>query len=113
MRGQDALIAQRLQRRAPAIVFVNDYPCRTDWFESHEQATLCTHGDAIDLLDLRCLVGLRVSISALSAERAQALFERACACGAAVVAAVQIQPERHPTEQQGWCQIYRKENSNG
>ena len=113
MRGHTEIIAARMQRKAPSFVFVNDYPCKTDWFERAEQATVCTHGDAIDTLDLRYLVGLRVSISATTEARAQALFARVKAAGAAAVAAVHVQPDCHPTAQRGWCQVFTREVSNG
>ncbi len=100
MRGHHDLIAQRLRGRAPRIVFVNDYPCRTNWFETHDHATLCTAGDPLSSLDLRCLVGLRVSISATTEARAKALFDRAKAAGAAVVAAC--------ADQTGWAEIFHK-----
>jgi hypothetical protein len=109
MRGHTAIIEQRMQRRAPRIVFVNDYPCKTDWFEHAEQATVCTHGDTLSNLDLRFLVGLRVSISATTEARAQALFERVKAAGAQAVAAVHVQPNCHPLDQRGWCQVFTKE----
>lgn len=109
MRGHTNIIEQRMQHRAPRMVFVNDYPCKTDWFEQSEQATVCTHGDHIGMLDLRFLVGLRVSISATSQDRAQALFERVKAAGAAAVAAVHVLPNCHPQDQRGWCQVFTKE----
>ena len=112
MRGHQDIIAARMQRKAPAMVFVNDYPCRTDWFEQAEHATVCTHSDSLSNLDLRFLVGLRVSISATTEARAKALFECVKAAGASVVAAVHVQPEFHATAQRGWCQVFTKEVSN-
>lgn len=109
MRGHLNIIAARMQRKAPAIVFVNDYPCRTDWFESTEHATVCTHADSISSLDLRFLVGLRVSVSATTEARAKALFERVKAAGAAVVAAVHVQPGLSHSDQRGWCNVFTKE----
>lgn len=109
MHGHTAIIAARMQRQAPRFVFVNDYPCKSDWFEQGEQATVCTHNDAIGGLDLRFLVGLRVSISATTEARAQALFERVKAAGAAAVAAVHVQPGIAPSAQRGWCQVFTKE----
>lgn len=109
MRGHTAIISARMQRKAPVMVFVNDYPCHTDWFAHAEHATVCTHADSIHNLDLRFLVGLRVSISATTEARAKALFERVKAAGAAAVAAVHVQPGQHATAQRGWCQVFTKE----
>jgi len=91
MRGYEKLIELRRAHKAPRFVFVNDYPCRTDWHENAGDAvTVCTAGDDIDLLDLRCLVGLRVSISSPAEARAKALFERCKDAGAATVAACHV-----------------------
>jgi len=57
MRGQDQIIQNRMDGKAPSIVFVNDYPCKTDWFEHGEQATICTHKDALRNLDMRFFGG--------------------------------------------------------
>jgi hypothetical protein len=109
MHGHTDIIANRMQGRAPRFVFVNDYPCKTDWFERGEQATVCTHGDSVNSLDLRFLVGLRVSVSATTESRAMALFERVKAAGAAAVAAVHVLPNCSPSAQRGWCQVFTKE----
>ena len=108
MRGHTDIIANRLRGRAPKFVFVNDYPCRTDWLQHQEAATVCTAGSPLSSLDLRFLVGLRVSISAPSAERAQALFAMAKAAGAAVVAACHVQPQLAAWQQTGWAEIFHK-----
>jgi DNA (cytosine-5)-methyltransferase 1 len=36
MKGHNTIIASRLCRNKPPFVFVNDYPCKTDWFETGE-----------------------------------------------------------------------------
>ena len=109
MRGHENLIRMRVEGLRPKIVFVNDYPCKTDWFDHKEHATVCTENDPLSSLDLRFLVGLRVSISATTESRAKALFERVKAAGAAVVAAVHVQHEKHHTAQSGWCEVFKKE----
>ena len=74
MHGHLPLIAMRKRGIKPGIVFLNDYPCETskDWHNPGEEfgeswgldhATVCTVGDVIQLLDLRFLVGMRVSIT--------------------------------------------------
>jgi hypothetical protein len=109
MRGHGKIIEMRMAGKTPPFVFVNDYPCKTDWFDVGDHATVCTHGDSVSSIDMRFLVGLRVSISATSEGRAKALFESAKRAGAAVVAACHVKPERHQFDQDGWVEIFRKE----
>lgn len=109
MRGQEKIISQRLNGHVPSIVFLNDYPCKTDWFDHREHATVCTAKDALSSLDLRFLVGLRVSITAITLDRAQALFERVKLAGASVVAACHMQPGVHAAQQNGWTEIFYRE----
>lgn len=110
MRGHEHLIQMRLNRKAPRIVFVNDYPCKTDWFDNPGDAvTICTHGDDIKTLDIRFLVGLAVSISSPSESRAKALYARCRAIGVATVGACHVQSDKKPWEQTGWAEVYRRE----
>lgn len=110
MRGHQKLIELRMERKRPAIVFLNDYPCQTDWHSNPGDAvTISTAGDVVQTLDLRFLVGLTVSISSLSEIRAKALFEKCKASGAAVVAACHLLADQHPWKQSGWTSVYRKE----
>lgn len=108
MRGHDKIIEARIAGSTPSIVFLNDYPCKTDWFDFSDYSTICTAGDPVTSLDLRFLIGLTVSISATSEQRAKALFDRVKQAGAKVVAACHIQNTHH-TAQTGWFEIYRKE----
>ena len=108
MRGHERLIEMRRAGKTPRYVFVNDYPCQTDWFETGDHATICTDGDSVELLDLRCLVGLTVSVSATSEARAKALLEACKRAGAAVVAACHVQADRHQFDQSGWSAIWRR-----
>ena len=113
MRGHDHLIATRCSGHVPRIVFVNDSPCDTDWHTTGDHVTLCTAGDTVPLLDLRCLVGLRVSISSPSEARAKALADRCKASGAATVAACHVQPDRAPFDQAGWAEVWRRPEQKG
>lgn len=90
MRGHEKIIAMRLRGKAPEVVFLNDWPCETDWAEWGEFPTVCVAGDSIPLLDLRFLIGLTVSISSDSEERAKALFEACKAVPVAVVVSLHI-----------------------
>lgn len=87
MRGHEDIIRMRLGGKSPKFVFINDYQCKTDWFEHHDHATVCTAGDSVASIDLRFVRGLSVSISALTERRAKAIAEACKLAGAAVVAA--------------------------
>ena len=108
MRGQHQLIEMREQRKKPGIVFLNDYPCDVNWHTDRDAAvTICTHGDQLKTIDLRFLVGLKVSISSTVEQRAKQLFELVKSNGAAVVAACHVQPGQHPEHQSGWAEVWR------
>jgi hypothetical protein len=106
MKGHDTLIKLRKAGKVPKIVFLNDYPCKTDWFEHGDHVTISTDGDALSSLDLRFLVGLRVSISSPFESRAKAIFAKAKWFGAKTVAACHMQKGVKPWEQAGWTEIY-------
>lgn len=109
MKGHEDIISLRRARQAPAMVFINDYPCKTDWLRERAAATVCTHGDVIQMLDLRFLVGLKVSISSDSEVRAKALMEACRNAGAHTVAACHVQEGRQPWQQSGWCEVWSKQ----
>lgn len=106
MRGHEQLIAMRKAGKRPAIVFVNDYPCRTDWFETDgEHVTVCVAGDNLDRADLRFLVGVMVSATGSTEARARALMAACQRAGAAVVGAVHSIAEQRFGS--GWCEAWR------
>jgi hypothetical protein len=113
MKGHKEIIALRCKGKKPGFVFVNDYPCKTDWFENHEHATVCTASDSVSSMDFRFLVGMRVSVSATTEARAKAIFERIKAAGALAVAAVHVQIGVNSWEQAGWCEVYESEKAYG
>ena len=119
MIGHLPLIAMRKRGIKPAIVFLNDWPCDTskDWHNPGEKdgeswgpdhATVNTVGDVIQLLDLRFLVGLQVSISSFSEIRAKALFDQAKAHGAITVAACHSIEHKNKPMSTGWFSVWRK-----
>ena len=109
MRGHHELIEMRKQGKAPRYVFINDYHCRTDWFENPGDAvTICTEGDDVKTLDMRFLVGLTVLVSSGSEKRARGLLD-ACKRYAGVVAAHHIVNERQYWNQTGWFEVWRRE----
>ena len=111
MHGHIEIIKARLRGQRPGFVFLNDYPCKTDWFENDDHATVCTHNDSLSSIDLRYLVGLTVSISATSESRAKELFSLVCEAGAGVVAACHTKDDKHQFEQDGWAEVFRKETA--
>ena len=115
MRGHEAIIRMRKEQgKKPPFVFINDYPCQTDWFEDGAgHARISVHGDKLENLDLRFLVGLSVSVSAASEKRAKALFEACKQAGAAQVLATHIDPAKKPWEQRSEVLVYKREAVNG
>jgi len=109
MRGHEEIIKARLGGVTPKVVFVNDYPCKTDWPTHGDYVTVCVHGDQIQSIDARFAVDLTVNISSLDDKRAKSLFERFKSAGARVVAACHAQALKHPLEQSGWADIWTQE----
>ncbi len=107
MRGHEKLIEMRKAGKRPAIVFLNDFPCRTDWFETGDKhVTVSVDGDNLDRVDLRFLVGLTVSASSFDESRAKAMFAACKKAGAAVVGAGHA--VGYPRIGTGWCEVWRK-----
>ncbi len=106
MNGHETIIQMRQSGRMPGFVFINDYPCKTRWAEWGEYATICTYKDPVSKLDMRFLVGLKVSISATSEDRAKALFDLCKAAGVKSVAACHVIQGQHPTKQTGWAEAW-------
>ena len=124
MHGHIPLIDMRKRGAKPSgIVFIDDLPnpIAKDWHNPGEfrgeswlpdQPTICTHGDVIQMLDMRFLVGLTVSISSHSEIRAKSLFAKAKICGAAIVAATHSielpMPFGQTSVRSGWTEVWRK-----
>jgi hypothetical protein len=90
MRGHEQIIAMRKAGKRPGIVFLNDQPSlpgELDWAQFGEHATVEVYGDTPEALDLRYLIGLTVSITGSSVERAKRFMEACKAAGAETVAA--------------------------
>ena len=104
MKGHHEIIEQRKRRMAPTFVFLNDFPCDTEWFTTGDHATVSCAGDSLASLDLSFLHGLSVSISSDSEKRAKALFEACKQAGAKVVAACQTTQGPWQT---GWAEVWR------
>jgi len=108
MRGHDAIIAMRKAGRKPAIVFLNDYPCDTDWTTFSEHATIEVSGEQPEWLDLRFLVGLRVSITGASEKRAKRFLEACKQAGAMTVGAGTCSHVSGGRFEPGWSEIWHK-----
>lgn len=109
MHGQHAILAMRSRGHKPAIVFINDYPCHTDWFETGEHATVCVHNDQPELLDLRFLQGCRVSISASTRDRAERLMTACKNAGCTTIGAGVNEPAGHGRFASSWSAIWHVE----
>jgi hypothetical protein len=107
MKGHEHCIAMRSQGLQPDWVFINDFPCQTDWPMFDDFSTVCTVGDNIKHLDMRFLLDCRVSITSLTEKRAKALFE-ACKPYAKLVASAVVDPKQNPNHQTGWSQTWQK-----
>lgn len=115
MRGHEAIIRMRTGLgKKPVFVFINDYPCETDWFDAGGKfARVSVHNDDVTQLDLRFLMGLSVSITASTEARAKALFDLAKQAGAVTVASCHVKYGVHEFQQDGWAQAWRKEVAHG
>ena len=107
MRGHEAILSARLQGKKPPFIFINDFPCKTDWNDYAEHATVSTHMDALHSLDMRFVNQIKVIVAALSENRAKGLFEICKKAGASLVSASHVQMEKPPHEQTGWIEIWR------
>lgn len=107
MRGHEKLIAMRQRGLRPAIVFVNDFLCPTDWFETGDRhVTVSVAGDALHRADLRFLVGLTVSATSYDEARAKALLQACQRAGAAVVGVGHCLGDG-PLRGTGWFEVWR------
>jgi hypothetical protein len=115
MKGHEALISMRMRGESPSIVFIEDDLCDTNWHApttksgiplERDQPIISTHGDRLETLDFRFLIGLKVSIGSRVESRAKMLFELAKKAGAKTVAACHIQTGVPINKLTGWVEIY-------
>lgn len=111
MKGHEAIIAMRKSGKTPKYVFLNDYPCETNWFETGDHATVCVHGDAISSLDLRFLIGLVVSISSTDENRAKRLLEACKPYAQSAGAGCSVMVNEYRAENT-WSEVWHKETAN-
>ena len=108
MKGHLPLIAMRKAGARPAIVFLNDFDCPTNWFETGDKhVTVSVAGEPLNRVDLRFLVGLTVSATSYDESRAKDLMQACQRAGAAVVGAGHCLGDG-PQRGTGWCEVWRK-----
>ena len=88
MNGHRELITMRRAGFKPAFVFVNDFPCQTDWAKFGDHPTVCTAGDTPELQDFRFLVGVTAIVGGFDAERVKRITKACEAHAKRVVASV-------------------------
>ena len=108
MNGQEQIISMRRAGRRPSTVFLNDFPCPTDWAALGDHPTIDVHGEQPEWLDLRFLVGLTVSISAATEKRGRRFMDACKKAGAAVVGAGSNE-FKDGRFQAVWSDVWRKE----
>ena len=109
MRGHEPIIAMRRTGKVPSIVFINEFPCATDWPEFNDHATIqILRHEPIETLDLRFLMRLTVSISASSPERARRLFDACKDAGAKTVAACSVVMTPNGYCETNWSEIWHQ-----
>lgn len=112
MRGHEAIIAMRKAGMRPAMVFLNDFACDTDWHKWGDHATVDVSGEKPEWADLRFLVGLTVSITSKSEKRAKRFLEACKRAGCVTVAAGS--PEFYDGRwNPAWSEVWRKPQAIG
>jgi len=108
MKGHEGIIKMRKQGLAPAMISLDDFNFPsplTNWETNNDTPTVCVHKEAIERLDLRFLVNMRVSITSASEDRAKRLFNACKAAGAKWVGASHTEM-RGEVAKTGWVEIY-------
>jgi len=108
MRGHEEIVRMRLEGIAPEAIFINDFPCQTDWWENDDHCTVCTFGEPIKTLDMRFCVGMVVSICSDSEKRSKELFEACKGAGARVIASSHHQVGKLAWQQDGWTTVWQR-----
>jgi len=106
MKGHEKIINLRMQGKAPELVYLDDFESAlADWEDLGTNPVVTLSNDVPEALDLRFLVGLRVSVTSRSEDRAKRLFNACKAAKAKWVGAshTEMHGERVTT---GWLEIY-------
>jgi hypothetical protein len=86
MIGHEPLIELRKLGKKPSMVFLTDFDCKPDWQLYNNYPEICVFNEHPLRCDLRLLVGLSVTITASSKERAITFYENCKRSGANLVA---------------------------
>ena len=109
MNGHQAIIQMRIAGKRPAVVFLNDFPCQTDWAEHGDHATVeIAATDRPEALDLRYLIGTTVSICGTTVERTKSLVAASVDAGARVVLACSLSQVKGQHYSSEWETIWQK-----
>lgn len=98
MNGHRDLITMRRAGYKPAFVFVNDFPCHTDWAKLGDHPTVSVDGDTPELQDFRFLVGLTAIVAGFDADRVKRIASACQAHAKRVVASVSTQINQYRSE---------------
>jgi hypothetical protein len=85
MTGQDEIIELRKRGQRPYIVFLNDFPCNTGRLAGDHFTVSVSPDEQPEWLDLRFLLGMRVSVLASSEKRARRFLEACKDAGAVTI----------------------------
>lgn len=108
MKGHQGIINMRMQGFAPILISIDDYEFTSpliDWETHNDSPTICVSKTHVESLDLRFLVGMMVSISSASEDRAKRLFNACKRAGAKTVASAHTFMDNGVTKT-GWVEIY-------
>lgn len=91
MTGHRELITMRRAGYKPAFVFVNDFPCKTDWAKFGDHPTVSVDGDTPELQDFRFLVGVTAIVAGFDPDRVKRITDACMTHAKRVVACVSTQ----------------------
>lgn len=104
--GIEHITKLRMSGIHPKIITIYDEPIDRKAL-AIDPTLISIYGQAIELLDLRCVVGLMVSASSPCPDRVKKLFDLCCENGAAVVAACQAKQPRE-RKNDDWIRISKQ-----
>lgn len=85
MHGHEPLIAMRKAGKKPSMVFLSDFPQKSNWHETGDHPEICVYHDVPERADLRFLINLNVTITASTKDRAKAFLAACVKAGASSV----------------------------
>jgi len=106
MKGHEKIINLRMQGKVPELVYLDDFESAlADWEDMGTNPVVTLTNDVPEALDLRFLVGLRVSVTSRSEDRAKRLFNACKAAKAKWVGASHT--EMHgEVAKTGWMELW-------